>query len=126
MRDVLWEDIFNLATSPEGSDFCEWAQVGIDVYILHCIGQASLISMVFSCHSSLISLFCLSQNCKSSESKFKFRQASNRCKRVFEATKLAYHNKTKESITSQRLGSQDFGKFSIVFSAKVNLLDLLF
>ena len=35
---------------------------------------------------------------KSSDSKVKFRQASNRCKRVLEAAKLAYANKTKESI----------------------------
>ena len=37
-----------------------------------------------------------------------FRQASNLCKRVLEAAKLAYANKTKESITSQKLGSCDF------------------
>ena len=41
-------------------------------------------------------------------SKVKFRQASNHCKRVFEVTKLAYANKTKESIASQKLGSRDF------------------
>ena len=40
--------------------------------------------------------------------KVKFRQASNHCKRVLEAAKLAYANKTKESITSQKLGSRDF------------------
>ena len=38
-----------------------------------------------------------------SDSKVKFRQASNRCKRVLEAAELAYANKTKESITSQKL-----------------------
>ena len=48
------------------------------------------------------------QQNKSSESKVKFRQASNRCKRVLEAAKLAYANKTKESITSQNLASWDF------------------
>ena len=48
------------------------------------------------------------QQNKSSESKVKFRQASNHCKRVLEAAKLAYATKTKESITSQKLGSQDF------------------
>ena len=41
------------------------------------------------------------QQNKSSESKVKFRQASNHCKRVVEAAKLAYATKTKESITSQ-------------------------
>ena len=45
---------------------------------------------------------------KSPESKAKFRQASNHCKKVLEAAKLAYANKTKESITSQKLGSCDF------------------
>ena len=45
---------------------------------------------------------------KSSDSKVKFRQASNCCKRVLEVAKLAYADKTKESITSQKLGSWDF------------------
>ena len=48
------------------------------------------------------------QNDKSSESKVKFRQASKHCQKVLEAAKLVYANKTKESITSQKLGSQDF------------------
>ena len=48
------------------------------------------------------------QQNKSSESKVKFRQASNRCKRVLEAAKLAYATKIKESITSQKVGSRDF------------------
>ena len=43
-----------------------------------------------------------------SETKVKFRQASNDCKRGLEAAKLSYANKTKESITFQKLGSQDF------------------
>ena len=49
---------------------------------------------------------------KSSDSKVKFRQASNRCKRVLEAAKLAYANKTKESITSQKLGSRGFWRIA--------------
>ena len=48
------------------------------------------------------------QQNKSSESKVKFRQASNCCKRVLEAAKLAYATKTKEFITSQKLGSWNF------------------
>ena len=48
------------------------------------------------------------QQNKSPESKVKFRQASNSCKRVFEVAKLTYATKTKESITSQKLGSWDF------------------
>ena len=52
--------------------------------------------------------FRLHQQKKASESNVKFIQASNRCKRVLEAAKLAYANKTKVSITSQKLGSRDF------------------
>ena len=52
------------------------------------------------------------QQNKSSESKVKFRQASNRCKRVLEAAKLAYATETKEPITSQKLGSRDFWRIA--------------
>ena len=67
--------------------------------------------------------FHLYQKDKSFDSKVKFRQAGNCCKKVPGAAKLAYANKTKESITSQKPGSQDFwqiansalskGKFAI-------------
>ena len=52
------------------------------------------------------------QQNKSSESKVKFRQASNLCKRVLEAAKLTYATKTKESIISQKLGSRDFWRIA--------------
>ena len=48
------------------------------------------------------------QQNKSTESKVKFRQASDHCKRVIEAAKFVYATKTKESTTSQKLSSQDF------------------
>ena len=35
LRDVPWEDIFNLSASAAASEFCEWVQVGIDAYIPH-------------------------------------------------------------------------------------------
>ena len=52
------------------------------------------------------------QQNKSSEFKVKFIQASNRCKRVLGAAKLAYATKTKEFITSQKLGSRDFWRIA--------------
>ena len=52
------------------------------------------------------------QRKKSSDSTVKFRQASNLCKRFLEAAKLAYVNKTKEFITSQKLGSRDFWRIA--------------
>ena len=66
------------------------------------------------------------QQNKSSESKVKFRHASNCCKRVLEAVKLAYATETKQSITSHKLlALETFGELLIMFSAKVNLLYLL-
>ena len=70
--------------------------------------------------------FHLYQREISSDSKVKFRQAINRCKRVLEAAKLVYANKTKESLTSQNLALGTFGELLIVFSAKINLLYLLY
>ena len=59
LRDVPWEDIFKLSASAAASEFCEWVQVGIDVYIPHRKYQIKpLSSPWFSaaclccCHSS--------------------------------------------------------------------------
>ena len=35
LRDVPLEEIFKLGASAAASEFCEWVQVGIDVYIPH-------------------------------------------------------------------------------------------
>ena len=113
LRDIPWEDIFKLSASA-ASEFYEWVQVGIDVYIPHRKHQVKPHSSPWfsaSCAAAIVHrnhFFRLYQKDKSSDSKVKFRQASNRCKRVLEAAKLAYTNKTKESITSQKLGSRDF------------------
>ena len=114
MRNVPWEDIFKLSVSAAASDFCEWVQVGIDVYIPHRKYQVKPHSSPWfsaACAAAIVHrnhFFRLYQREKSSDSKVKFRQASNCCKRVLEAAKRAYANKTKESITSQKLGSHDF------------------
>ena len=118
LRDVPWEDIFKLSASAAASEFCEWVQVGIDVYIPHRKYQVKPHSSpLFSaaCAAAIVHrnhFFRLFQQNKSSESKAKFRQASNGCKRVLEAAKLAYATKTKESITSQKLGSRDFWRIA--------------
>ena len=117
MRDVPWEDIFKLSASAAASEFCEWVQVGTDVYILHRKHQVKPHSSPWlsACAAAIIhrnQFFRLYQKDKSSESKVKFREASNRCKRVLEAAKLAYANKTKEPITSQKLGSWNFWRIA--------------
>ena len=41
LRDVPWEDIFKLSASAAASEFCEWVQVEIDVYIYHIVSIRS-------------------------------------------------------------------------------------
>ena len=55
---------------------------------------------------------------KSSDSKVKFRQASNHYKEVLEVAKLAYAKKTKEFITFQKFDSCDFWRITISFLSK--------
>ena len=118
LRDVPWEHIFKLSDSSAASEFCEWVQVGIDVYIPHCKYQVKPHSSPWfsaACAAAIVHrnhFFCLYQQNKSSESKVNFRQASNCCKRVLEAAKLAYATKTKDPITSQKLGSRDFWRIA--------------
>ena len=115
LRDVSWEDIFKLSASAAAS---EWFQVGIDVYTPHRKYQVKTHSCPWfsaACAAAIVHrnhFFHLYQQNKSSESKVKFRQANNRCKRVLEAAKLAYATKAKEPITSQKLGSQDFWRIA--------------
>ena len=118
LRAVPWENIFKLGASAAASDFCEWVQVGIDVYIPHRKYQVKPHSSPWfsaACAAAIVHrnhFFHLYQKEKSSDSRVKFRQPSNRCKRVLQADKLAYANKTKESITSQKLGSHDFWRIA--------------
>ena len=118
MRDFPWEDIFKFGASSAASEFCEWVQVGIDVYIPHRKYQVKPHSSPWfsgACAAAIVHrnhFFCLYKKDKSSDSKRKFRQASNHCKRVLEAVNLAYANKTKESATSQKLGSRDFWRIA--------------
>ena len=132
LRDVRWEDIFKLSASAPASEFFEWVQVGNDVYIPHGKYQVKPHSSPWfsaACAAAIVHrnhFFRLYQQNKSSESKVKFRQASNRCKRVLEAAKLAYTTKTKEFITSQKLGSRDFWRIanSVLNKGKSAILPL--
>ena len=95
LRDVPWENVTAAA-----HEFCKWVQVGTDVYIPHqkyqvrphsspWFSAAYATAIVYRNH-----FFRLHQNDKS-ESKRKFRQTSNHCKRILEAAKFAYDNKTR-------------------------------
>ena len=112
MRDVPWRAIFKLSASAAASEFRELVQVGIEVYIPHRKYQvkphlspwdlAACDAAIF--HRNLF--FQFHQQNKPSESKVKFREANNRCKRVLEVAKFANATKTKEIVTSQKLGSR--------------------
>ena len=96
LRDVPWEDIFKLGASAATSEFCEWVQIGTDVYIPHRKHQVkphSSLRFSAACAADIVHrnhLFHLNQKDESFTSKVKFRQASNRCKRVLEAARLSY------------------------------------
>ena len=111
----MFHGSISLITSAAASEFCEWDQVGIDVYNPHRKYQVKPHSSPWfsaACAPAIFyrnHFFRLYQKDNSFGSNVKFRQASNHCKRVLQATKLAHaNNKTKESITSQKLGSHDF------------------
>ena len=118
LRDIPQEDVFKLSFSAAASEFHEWIQVGVYVYIPHSKYQVKLHSSSWfsvACAATMIHrnyVFLLHQQSKSSESKVKFRQTSNCSKRVLEAVKLAYANKTKEFIPSQKLGFGGFGRIA--------------
>ena len=113
LRDVPWKDIPKPSASAVVSEFGVWVQVGIDVYIPHHKYQVKPHSSPWfsaACAAAIVRrnhFFRLYQQNKSSESKVKLRPASNHCKRILETAKLACANKTKESITSYKLGSRD-------------------
>ena len=95
------EDIFKISASAAASEFCGWVQVGISVDMPHGKYQVKPHSSPwFSAASAVATVhrnhfFHLYQQNKSSESKVKFRQASNHCNRVLETAKLANANKTR-------------------------------
>ena len=80
LRDVPWEDIFKLSASAVASEFCEWVQVGTDVYIPYRKYQVKPhLSPWFSaaCAAGIVHrnhFFCLYQREKSSDSKVNVSQ----------------------------------------------------
>ena len=109
----IWEDIFKLRASAAVSEFCEWIQIGIDDYILHCKYQIKSHSSPWfsaACAAAIVHgnhFFRLYRQNKYQHN-VKLWQTIHCCKRVPEVGKLACATKTKESITSQKLGCRDF------------------
>ena len=88
LRDVPQENIFKFHASATATEFCEWVQALIDVYIPHHKYQVKPHSFPWflaACAAATIHrnhFFGLYQQYKSSESKLKFRQVGIHCKRV--------------------------------------------
>ena len=122
LRDVPWEDVFKLGASAAAVEFCEWVQVEIDVYTLIVYqvkpDSSPWLSTAFA--GAIVHrnhFFHLYQQNKSSESKIKFRQASNHCKKVhhfpetrhwglFRQIANSVINKGQSAITPLFIGSE--------------------
>ena len=78
LTDVPWENTFKLGASAAASEFCEWVQVGIDVYISHKKYQVKPHSSPWfspACAAAIVHrnhFFRLYQREKSSDSEVKF------------------------------------------------------
>ena len=130
MRDATWEDIFKLSASAAASEFCEWVQIGIDVYIPHhkfYVKPHSFPWFSAACAAASVHrnhFFRLYQQNKSFESKGKFRPTSNCCKWVLDEFLLM---KQKSSSLPRNLTLRTSGiLLIIVFSTKVHLLYFLY
>ena len=86
MRDVPWENTFKLSPSTAASEFCDWVHIPDRKY-------------QDKPHSSP----WFSATCAAA-----IAHRNHYFRLYLEAAKLAYANKTKDSITSKKLGSQDF------------------
>ena len=104
LGDVSWKDIFKLSASAAASELLlELMYISL---IRSIRSKLTHLHGLAACAAAIVyrnNFFRLYQQNKFSEYKGNFRQASNHCKRVLEAAKLAFANKTKESITSQKI-----------------------
>ena len=54
LRSVPLEDIFKLNASAAASEFCEWVQFGIDVYMLHRKYQVKILHGYKPCAAAIV------------------------------------------------------------------------
>ena len=112
LRSIPWEDIFKLSASATASDFCEWVQVGIDVYIPHRKYQVKPQPFPWfsaACVAAIVHrnhFFHLYQQNKPSESKVKFMKLPN----------LHMLLKQKSLLLPRNLALGTFGKLLLAFS----------
>ena len=111
--DDPWEVIFKLGASAAASEFCDWVQIGIDVYIPHRKYQVkphSYPRFSVACAAAIVyrnQFFRLYQQNKSSESKLSSDRLVIVAQGFLKLPNL-YMLIKQESIISQKLDSQDF------------------
>ena len=118
LRDVPWEDIFKLSASAAASEFCEWVQFGIDVYIPHRKYQVKL-------HSSLwFSAACTAAIVHRNHF-FRLYQSSDRlvivAKGFLKLSNVHILLKQKSPSLPKNFAPGTFGKLLMIFSTKENL-----
>ena len=127
LRDVPREDIFKVGASAAVSEFCEWVQAGIDVYIRPSLTHLRGFQLLVMLPSFLeITFFVFSNRINL----LNLKESSDRLVIVAKGfLKLPNRHmllKEKSPLLSRNLVLGTFGELLIVFSTKVNLLYLLF
>ena len=130
LRDVPWEHIFKIGASAAASEFCEWVQVVIDVYILHRKYQVKPHSSPWfsaACAAAIVHRNHFFRLCQREKSDSK---SSDRivivAKGLLKLPNLHMLIKQKSLLLPRNLALVTFGELLIVFSTKVNLLYLLY
>ena len=128
LRDVPWDDIFKLDASAAAIEFCEWFQVGIDVYIPHRKHQIKphylhgFQLLVLLLEFIEITFFV----CTNRINLLYIKESSDRLvivgKGFLKLLNLHILIKQKSPSILRNLALGTFGELLIVFSTKVNLL----
>ena len=114
LRDAPWLSILSENASAAASHFSEWVQAGMDSFIPHrqfLVRSHSSPWFTPACSAAIAHrnhFFHRYHQVLSEEARKQFRAASNRCKRVIEEAKREYAERTRDAISSQKLGSRDF------------------
>ena len=130
LRDVPWEDIFKLSTSAAASEFCEWVQVGIDVYIPHRKCQVKPHSSPWfsaACAAVVVHRNHFFFVCTNRKNLLNLKTSSARLiisvKGFLKLPNLHMLIKLNSLSLPRNFALGNFGELLIVFSTKVNLFN---
>ena len=131
LRDVPWENIFKLSASAAASEFCEWVQFRIDVYIPHRKCQVKPHSSPWfsaACAAAIVDRNHFFRTNRINLLNLKY--CSDRlvivAKGFLKLPNLHTLLKQKSPSLPRNLALGTFGELLIVSSTKVNLLYLLY